>query len=298
MKAAEPVWQGHLLAFIAILIWGMTYISSKVLVGLIDPYWYLIFRFSLAWLLLFLLSPKPMALLPKKQEGYLILCGLAGVTLYYILQNVALLYTSASNASVITATAPLFTALILWLCGRRVRLTPLFFLGFVLCIGGIAIISFGGGGGGLHLTGDLFTLASAVSWGVYCILIARTAEFPLSSIQVTRKVFFWGTVLTLPAALLLGSPVPLATLTHGGLALWGNLLFVALCSSALCYLCWGRATALVGSVTTSVYLYLMPVVSVIGSVILLDEAVTPITILAIAAILVGLLFSQKGNKPA
>ena len=142
------------MALAAVLIWGMTFVSSKVLVGLLDPYWYIVLRFLLAWGCLFLLSPRPMALLPKKQEWDMVLCGLAGVTFYYLFQNVALIHSTASNTGVITASSPLFTALILWFFGRRVKLSPLFFLGFALCIGGVAAISFSGGGGELHLLGD------------------------------------------------------------------------------------------------------------------------------------------------
>ena len=88
----QPAVKGHLLAFLAVVIWGMTFISSKVLVGLLDPYWYIVIRFLIAWGFLFLLSPRPMKLLPRAQEGRAILCGIAGVTLYYI----CLLYTSPS----------------------------------------------------------------------------------------------------------------------------------------------------------------------------------------------------------
>ena len=72
---------------------------------------------------------------------------------------------------------------------------------------------------------------------------------------------------------------------------------MALCSSALCYLFWGKATNLIGAVTTSVYLYLIPVVSVIGSALILGEPVTMVTVAAIGAIFVGLFLSQKGNRP-
>lgn len=288
--------RGHLMAFLAVLIWGMTFIASKVLVGLLDPYWYIVIRFGLAWGCLFLFSPRPLALLPRREERKFIVCGVAGVTLYYIFQNVALLHSTASNTGVITASSPLFTALILWLFGRKVKLSPLFFVGFVLCFGGVAAISFSGGGAGLHLLGDTFALAAALAWGLYCVLIVRAEACGLTSLQVTRKVFFWGTLLTIPPALLLGQPVPAVTFTDGGLMFWGNLLFVSLFSSALCYLFWGQATVLLGAVTTSVYLYLIPVVSVIGSALILHEPVNLVTVLAIAAILVGLVLSQKGNE--
>ena len=206
--------QGHLMALAAVLIWGMTFISSKVLVGLLDPYWYIVIRFGMAWFFLFLFSPKPLKLLDKKTEGTVVLCGIAGVTAYYIFQNVALIHSTASNTGVITASSPLFTALILWAFGRRVKLSPLFFLGFVLCIGGVFAISFNGGGTGLHLLGDTFALAAAIAWGVYCVLILGTEGAGLTESQTTRKVFFWGTLITVPFALVLGEPVPLTTFTR------------------------------------------------------------------------------------
>ena len=296
----NPTLRGHLLALLAVLIWGMTFIASKVLVGLLDPTWYIVIRFTIAWAALFFLAPKPCPLLSLRRELRLIACGLAGVTLYYIFQNIALLYSTASNTGVISASSPLFTALILWVFGRRVRLSWLYFLGFFLCIGGVAVISFHGGGGetGVHLLGDAFALAAAAAWGAYCAIILKNEGSGLSQTQLTRKIFFWGVLLTIPAALVMGDPVPLTVFTQGGLPFWGNLLYASLGSSALCYLIWGRATELVGAVTTSVYLYLLPVVSVIGAALILGEPVDMVTAAAIAVILIGLVFSQRGNEPA
>ena len=291
--------RGHVLALIAVLIWGMTFIASKVLVGLLDPYWYIVIRFAIAWAALFCLAPKPCPLLSLGRELRLIACGLAGVTLYYIFQNIALLYSTASNTGVISASSPLFTALILWFYGRRVKLTWLYFLGFFLCIGGVAVISFHGGGGtGVHLLGDAFALAAAAAWGAYCAIILKNEGSGLTQTQLTRKIFFWGVLLCIPPALVLGEPVPLSVFTGGGPVFWGDLLFVSLGSSALCYLIWGQATELVGAVTASVYLYLLPVVSVIGGALILGEPVDAVTVAAIAVILIGLVFSQRGNKPA
>lgn len=289
--------KGHLLALIAVLIWGMTFIASKVLVGIMDPYWLIVIRFILAWGVLFLLSPKPLPLLDRKTESSILLCGLLGITLYYIFQNAALVHSTAANTGVISSASPLVTALVLYLFGRRVRLSPLFFLGCALCVGGIAVLSWGGGGAEMHLLGDFFAVLAMTGWGLYCVLILRTGNSGLSELQITRKIFFWGTLFCIPLALLLGEWMPLSLFLHGGLSLWGNLLFVAVLSSAVCYLFWGQATTLIGAVTTSVYMYLMPVVTVIGSAILLHERVTAVTVLSIAAILGGLILCQKGNAP-
>ena len=140
-------------------------------------------------------------------------------------------------------------------------------------------------------------MAAAIAWGIYCVIILGAEGSGLTEAQLTRKVFFWGTLLTVPFALALGDPVPVETFTQGGLRFWGNLLYAAFGSSALSYLFWGKSINCIGSVTTSVYLYLIPVVSVIGSALILHESVNWVTGAAIAAILIGLVFSQKGNHP-
>ena len=63
-------------------------------------------------------------------------------------------------------------------------------------------------------------------------------------------------------------------------------------------LIWGQAAELVGAVTASVCLCLIPVVSVLGAAVLLGEPVDGVIAAAIAVILAGLVFSQKGNRPA
>ena len=101
-----------------------------------------------------------------------------------------------------------------------------------------------------------------------------------------------------PLAMLLGEQVPLTAFVQGGFALWGNLLYVSVCSTALCYLTWNAAAKEIGPVATSVYLYLMPVVTVAASALLLGERPDRTTLLAVAAILLGLALSQKGGKPS
>lgn len=288
--------KGHLIALTTVIIWGMTFAASKIMVGYLDPYWFIVLRFSLAWAILFLLSPRPLKPMAWQRERWIILCGILGVTLYYILQNVALLHSTASNTGVLSATSPIFTAL--WLCivSRKVRLRPLFFLGFVLCMAGVVMIS-GGGGDGLHLLGDSMALLAALAWGLYCVFVSRTEDLGLSTLQITRKILFWGTLFCLPFALLLGDASTIRAFTTEGLRIWGAFLYVVIGASTLCYVFWGKATALLGSVTTSLYMYLLPVFTVIGSAFLVHDRITLFTILGIAAILTGVGLSQKGSIP-
>ena len=132
-------------------------------------------------------------------------------------------------------------------------------------------------------------------------------KFTITSYMVFTPVFFAGVGMKtnlrdmnssiLAFALLLGDVTTARAFATEGARIWGAFLYVVVCSSMLCYVFWGKATTLLGSVTTSLYMYLMPVFTVIGSAIIVHDPVTPFTFLGIAAILLGVGLSQRGSVP-
>lgn len=287
---------GHLMALFVTVVWGTTLISSKVLIqGGLAPLEIMTFRFIVAWAALFLLSPKP--LIPKSLKGELpfIGAGLTGLTVYFLFENTALEYTLASNVGVIISTAPMFTALSMWLIRRSPRPKVKFFLGFVIAIAGIILLSLSGGETlELNPIGDLLTVGAAVCWGLYGVCIEAAQDSGLTPLQVTRKVFFWGLVCVIPIA-----PFVRLDLSLGRLAdpvMVGNVLYLGLIASALGFALWNKAVVLLGAVSTAVYIYLTPVITLIGSILILGEPLRWEAMAAIALILVGLRLSQ--DKPA
>mgnify|MGYP000975255096 CR=1 FL=1 len=135
---------GHIFATITILIWGTTFISTKILLRVISPIEILLLRFTIGFIALFILYPHRLKTKNRKQELSLAAAGLCGVTLYYLLENIALTYTSASNVGVIISIAPFFTGIFahLFLEGEKLRLQ--FFIGFFIALTGIFMISFNG----------------------------------------------------------------------------------------------------------------------------------------------------------
>lgn len=272
---------GHILALAVSAVWGTTYISTKVLLTAFHPVEILVFRFLLAWAVLFLCSPRP--LLPKgfRQELPFVCCGLTGLTFYSILENYALEFSLASTVGLIIAAAPMFTALLLWLCRRSRRPGPAFFTGFCLAMAGIALISLAEGESfDSNPLGILLSLAAAICWGGYsvCLEWAQTSS-GLSELQSTRKIFFWGLLFTLP--FLWGGGLAPDLTRFAQPTLLGNTLYLGIGASALCFLAWNKASALIGPVATNVYLYLMPVITVAAS----------------ALILAGLALSQRKAPP-
>ena len=100
---------GHLMSLVTILMWGTTYVSTKVLLKDFTPLEILIFRFIIGIFALFAVWPKNFKS-TKKQEIYFALAGFFGICLYYLFENIALCYTLASNVGVIICAAPFITA--------------------------------------------------------------------------------------------------------------------------------------------------------------------------------------------
>jgi drug/metabolite transporter (DMT)-like permease len=103
---------GHITALITIVIWGTTFISTKILLADFTPIEILFFRFLFGLLVLIAVYPKRLGIKDKKQELTFAVAGLCGICLYYLLENIALTYTMASNIGVIISVAPFFTAVL------------------------------------------------------------------------------------------------------------------------------------------------------------------------------------------
>ena len=99
---------GHLTALFTVLIWGTTFISTKVLLDDFQPVEILFIRFALGLAALFIACPQRMRGVTRRQELLFAGAGLCGVCLYYLLENIALTYTLASNVGVILSVIPFF----------------------------------------------------------------------------------------------------------------------------------------------------------------------------------------------
>lgn len=283
--------KGHLAALLTVLIWGTTFVSTKVLLTAFSPIEILLFRFVLGYLALWLVYPRPLRGVSLRQELYFAGAGLTGVCLYYLMENIALTYTTASNVGVIVSVNPCFIAILSMCLFREERPRTSFFLGFALAMAGICLVSFSGNGMSLDPVGDLLALLAAVSWAVYSILLKQIGGFGFPTLQVTRRVFFYGILWMLPAVLALGFSPDWNGLLRP--AMLGNFLYLGFGASALCFVTWGIAVETLGPVKTSIYIYLVPVITIAASALILGETLTPMSVLGIFLTLVGLMVSQK-----
>ena len=234
---------GHFLAFITILIWGTTFTSTKILLLAFTPIEILFIRFVIGYIALLLLYPKRLKINDRRREWLFAAAGICGITLYYLLENIALTFTTASNVGIIVIIAPFFTALL-----------------------------------------------AAMTWAVYSILAKKISELGFNTIQTTRRIFFYGLLFMLPMLFIMDFTLGLERfMVKDNLF---NILFLSLGASAMCFVTWNTAVRLLGAVKTSVYIYLVPVVTVATAVIILKEPLTDILIAGALLTLAGLWLSE------
>lgn len=291
MSSSKHQILGHSFAFFTILIWGTTFVATKLLLVDFSPVEILFYRFIIGYIMLWIMHPHRFHPTDKKEEFLLLVAGASGVTLYFLCENFALIYTYASNVSIIVATAPFLTGLLAALFQKE-KMRRNFIIGFILAITGIAIISLNGSST-LHLNplGDLLAFLAAFCWAVYSIVTTKASKPEYSSIAVARRIFFYGLVSMLPAMYFCDFHFDAAPLKHATNI--GLMLYLGLVASGLCYITWNKAMDHLGAIKTSVYIYLEPVITLIFSFFILREKMTLASFFGCILILFGLLLSEK-----
>lgn len=284
--------KGHLLALFANVIWGSTFISTKVLLDDFSPTVVMFIRFLLAYIFMWCVLPQSFKFSGAKNEFKMLVAGFCGVTAYYQLENVALTYTYASNVGVIFAIIPFFVGVQahFFFKGEE-QLSRYFLSGFVVAMLGILLITFSGAKFlGLRPEGDLIAILGCIIWSFYAILVKRINIIGIKTILITRRIFFYALLLMLPCMYLWGGDINYQELARPKNYL--NFLYLSLFASVLCYLSWNSAVKFIGAMATSAYIYVGPIVTVVLSVLLLDEKLTWISFIGMGLTMVGLLLSE------
>lgn len=279
----------HFFALICILIWGTTFVSTKILLRYMDPVQIMFFRFLIGYVCLFLLCPKIQ--IPKHftEEIVLIGAGVFGGTLYYLLENYAVEYTYASNVSLIITTAPLLTAILMHFSDRTEPLKARFFYGFLLALAGVALIVLNGSFTfHVRVWGDLLTLLAALSWALYTLCVKKIPA-EMSALQAVRRIFFYSLCTALPFFCFHLDGITTALQFP---LVWLHLFFLGALACSLCYVLWNRAVEKLGAVQSGNYIYLIPIVTLAISALFLGEPLGVYNIGGCILIILGVFLSS------
>lgn len=284
-------------ALLASVIFGMSFMFSKLAMEVAKPTVLLAFRFVVAFTAMSLvigvnalvgrLRGRPIFAfsLKGKPIGSLVLLGLIQPVLYFFCENYGILYTSSAVAGTIIAVVPiaciLMDVLVLHekVTGRQVACA-------LLCIVGVALI-YMGGETRISALGLLFLLLTVGCDAVYYTLSHKAAE-RFTPFEVTYVMFTVGMVFFIPASLIQGAghmaETFLPAIQSGGF--WGAVIYLGLVSSVVAYFLLNFANAHLTVSEASLFSNVTTVVSVLAGVVLLREPFGLWQILGVAVILV------------
>lgn len=282
----------HLIAILTVAIWGLTFISTKILINSgLTPEEIFFYRFLIAYVGIWMISPKRLLVNRWRDELWMMGGGIFGGSLYFLTENTALGITQASNVSFIICTAPLLTTVLSLLFYSSEKASKRFIFGSILALMGVGLIVFNGSFVlKLSPIGDLLTLLAALSWAFYSLIIKKMAgRYP--TVFITRKIFFYGVLTILPAFLLHPLHPDFSLLFQPKILF--NLLFLAVVASLICFVLWNVVLKQLGPVRSSNYIYLNPLTTLIASSLILHEKITLVALAGAACIICGVYWAEK-----
>ena len=275
-----------------VLVWGFSFISIKESLPVFPPMTLGAVRFVIAIVVLFLMYRlstdwRSAGKTLKTDLPLLIGSGMAGVTFYFFFENNGVARVTASEASIITASIPVLTMIADWFAAKvslnsASRLGWESWLGAFISIAGVALVagvSFSLSG---SISGYVYMGGAALCWVGYSLLTRPLFDRKRPRLYIVFWQNFFGFIGLLPFAVLeyknWGSP---------NLPVMLHVVFLALGCSALGYWLYAHAMEVLGVSVTSVFINLIPVVTVIAGFIVLNERLTLLQGAGAALVLAG-----------
>ena len=283
-----------LLLALANLLWSGNWIAGRALREAFDPIGLNFLRWLIAALVL---APFALPGLRGKLEllgrhaGILLVLAFTGTAAFHSLVYLGLRSTTAVNGVLMNSSIPLFILLCSWLLERE-RASLRQVAGVLVSLAGIALIASRGEPQRLlaleFQAGDAWVLLAMPVWGVYSVLLKRRPA-GLGGIEFLFVISLAGTLMLAPGALLMnlqGMAVPTA-------AEAAVVLYIALGTSVLAYICWNRGVAVVGASAAGFTIHLLPAFGTVLAILFLGERFAAFHAAGIATILAGVLIATR-----
>lgn len=274
-----------------VIIWGTTFVSTKVLLqhGL-GPMDIMFYRFVVAYFCILMISHKRLWADTWKDEGMLMLAGLTGGTLYFIAENNALGISQASNVALLVCTTPIFTALLAhWVFKDALQKNML--IGSLIALVGVGLVVFSGSVIlKINPLGDFLSIMAALMWAIYCLVLKPLGN-RYSTAFITRKVFLYSILSVMVYFIFDPLLMDIEILTHPVVVF--NLLFLGIVASMLCFIAWNAAVKVLGPSRTANYIYIQPMSTLVLSSIILSEVITLTSLIGALCIIGGVYLAEK-----
>jgi drug/metabolite transporter (DMT)-like permease len=283
-------------AFLGVLLFSFSVPLTKEAVGGFDPFLTATGRALIAGLLAAALLAIRRVPVPERRHWWPLFFTMLGAVFGWpILLALALRHTTSAHVAVIAAFMPLTTAVIAVLRTHE-RVSRQFWI--AASAGTAALVAFAvshGGATGGNLEADLLVVGAVVS-SAWCYVLGASVTQVLPGWQVISWVVVLALPVTVPASILIW----LATSGHHdpSAAAWTSLVVLGVSSMYVGFFAWYRGLALAGIAHGGQVQQLQALLTLGWSALLLGERITASTVLAALAVIVAVIWSQRGRAQA
>lgn len=284
--------KGLIYMWICIIAWGTSFIATKVAVEVIPPIFLGFLRFAIASIILVIFVRKDIKY-TKRERINLIFAGFFGITTYFIAENSALSFTTATNTSLIVSSTPIFFLIVNDLVEKKFSSKIRYFgttIGFigvtVLILNGTFVLE-------VNPLGDLIAFGAVFSWILYTLFLEKIKDRDEGII--TRDLTMYGTLFFIPFLFLEKNTLPGCPIYQLWLkpSIIISLLFLGIVCSSIAYFLWMKAIKVLGSRTVTSSLFLIPIVTVIADSILLKNFPNVYSLIGATLILLGNYIAER-----
>jgi drug/metabolite transporter (DMT)-like permease len=276
------------------MFWSGTVIAIRVGSQTFGPFWGATLRYATAFVgfLPLVIHKGPSFFRMSKREWFHVtLLGTTGVFAYNYLSFRGLKTVQASHAALIFAVNPILVMVASsWMHGERITGRRL--LGALLSLTGVAIVISRGRLGQLFTgfeAGDLFILCATFSWMLYT-LIGRTVLHTISPLQAS----FWASVIGLGmlSVMAAGEPWPAKIPWQAIL----SMLYLGWIGTVVGFVWFYDGVQKLGATRATLFNNLIPVFTLVLSVLVLQEKVSGYTYIGAGLVTAGVLLAQLPRR--